>query len=191
MLNTDEDKRQRAVVRATQWNKDNPVRHNAATARWRKNNPEKHTAANRNWRKANPEKRQTQIDQVRERRQELSRLPLSDPRGRKFREDSMFHDAKKRAKKFGWEFNLDKEDVVIPLVCPVFGFPLTCTPGKGSNEASPSLDRIDNNKGYIKGNVLVVSLLANRIKSTADAAQLRIVADFYEAQAQKISSASL
>lgn len=39
-------------------------------------------------------------------------------------------------------------------------------------DTSPTIDRVDNSKGYIKGNVVVVSYLANRIKSSADANQL-------------------
>lgn len=38
---------------------------------------------------------------------------------------------------------------------------------------SPSLDRIDPTKGYVPGNVQVVSFLANRAKSNLSDAQLR------------------
>jgi hypothetical protein len=37
---------------------------------------------------------------------------------------------------------------------------------------SPSLDRIDNNKGYIKGNVEVISWKANIMKSNASPEEL-------------------
>jgi hypothetical protein len=39
--------------------------------------------------------------------------------------------------------------------------------GKGPGDTSPSLDRIDSNLGYIKGNIKVISFKANRIKSDA------------------------
>lgn len=47
-------------------------------------------------------------------------------------------------------------------------------------DASPTLDRIIPRRGYVPGNVIVVSNLANRIKSSATARQIRRVATFYE-----------
>lgn len=45
---------------------------------------------------------------------------------------------------------------------------------------SYSLDRIDPNKGYIKGNIWVISLRANRIKNDATVSELRMIADAIE-----------
>ena len=45
---------------------------------------------------------------------------------------------------------------------------------------SPSLDRIDNTKGYEKGNVIMVSLMANSIKNQATPDQIQKVATFYK-----------
>ncbi len=46
--------------------------------------------------------------------------------------------------------------------CPVFGFEM----GFGGDlDSSPSIDRIDPYEGYIKGNVIWISYLANRMKS--------------------------
>lgn len=73
--------------------------------------------------------------------------------------------AKRRAVKQGLEFNLELEDVVIPLYCPVLGYLLK--PLSGDPRTSPSLDRIDNKKGYIKGNVAVISHRANTLKGDA------------------------
>jgi hypothetical protein len=41
------------------------------------------------------------------------------------------------------------------------------------------MDRIDNTKGYEKGNVIIVSRLANVIKNQATPSQIKKVADFY------------
>lgn len=79
--------------------------------------------------------------------------------------------AKTRAKKKGLEFTIDKSDIIIPDICPYFGQKLTVD-SIGYNPWFPSLDRIDSSKGYIKGNVEVISTLANRMKWDATAEQL-------------------
>ena len=77
-------------------------------------------------------------------------------------EKDMLYNAKKRAKKNNWEFNLTKNDIVIPEKCPVLGEKLI---REARNWMMPSLDRVDNTKGYIKGNVRVISRKANTLKS--------------------------
>lgn len=84
--------------------------------------------------------------------------------------NSVYGNAKQRARKFGHAFDLDKSDIVIPDVCPVLGIPLVW--GEGMNDGSPSLDRKVPSLGYTKGNVAVISNLANRIKSNATSEQV-------------------
>jgi len=85
----------------------------------------------------------------------------------------MYRRAKSRAAQSGLEFNLNKEDIKIPIQCPVLGIPLSTHKGtSGGRDNSPALDRVDNSKGYIKGNVLVISHLANMMKSSANKEQL-------------------
>jgi hypothetical protein len=67
--------------------------------------------------------------------------------------------ARLRAKKRGLAFNLDRSDICIPSHCPVLGIPLITGSGKFAHN-SPSIDRIDNNGGYTKDNILVVSFRA-------------------------------
>ena len=55
----------------------------------------------------------------------------------------------------------------------------TYTKGKSwRRKYSPSLDRIDPNKGYVKGNVQVISRLANIMKSNASPEELRAFANW-------------
>jgi hypothetical protein len=82
---------------------------------------------------------------------------------------------KERAKKHGMEFNLEMCDVVIPAVCPILGIPLVIAVGRMS-DSSPSIDRIDNSEGYVKGNIQIISMKANRIKNDATPEELMKIA---------------
>jgi len=86
----------------------------------------------------------------------------------------LFLAARGTAKTKGLEFSIDHSDVVIPTHCPVFGTPLDCAAGHRAANL-PSLDRIDNTKGYIKGNVWVISWRANRIKQDASLEELELL----------------
>lgn len=87
--------------------------------------------------------------------------------------------ARERSKKKGLEFNIDESDIVVPERCPVLDIPLIQGEGKPTKN-SPSIDRINPNKGYIKGNVIIVSYLANTIKTNATVEEIKKVAEFYE-----------
>lgn len=92
-------------------------------------------------------------------------------------EMAMLDRAKRRASQKGWNFNIELEDIIIPETCPIFGVPLVV----GRNHPySPSLDRIDSSKGYIKGNIQVISRKANTIKSDATAEEVMLVAKYME-----------
>lgn len=76
------------------------------------------------------------------------------------------------AKSRGLDFNLTIDDFIIPAVCPILGIKLS--PGATSRRPySPSMDRIDNSKGYVKGNVWIISCKANTMKSDATPEELR------------------
>lgn len=91
-------------------------------------------------------------------------------------EIKMYWSAKSRAKKKGFDFNLDKEDIVIPDVCPLLGIKLKKGDGYLIDE-SPSLDRINKDKGYVKGNVWVISHKANTIKNNALLSELEMLVE--------------
>lgn len=93
-----------------------------------------------------------------------------------------------RSRAQGIPFDLTVEDIKPPEFCPVLGLKLERnSKGKqaGPQPNSPSVDRIDPAKGYVKGNVIVVSHLANCIKQNAEPWQIRKVADFYESLMQQ------
>lgn len=93
-------------------------------------------------------------------------------------ERAMFRRAQYRASRKGIQFDIELSDIVIPAVCPVLGIPLFVSPERGYSANAPSLDRVDNTKGYIKGNVLVISSRANAIKRDASLGELLAVYEY-------------
>lgn len=86
---------------------------------------------------------------------------------------------KQRAKCNGLDFDLTLKDLEYCEYCPIFGIKLDISP-EASNDNKPSVDRIDNSKGYVRGNVHIVSGRANRIKSDASLEELRLLTSYLE-----------
>lgn len=105
-----------------------------------------------------------------------SQLRREDPSVSHYSKDRpeywMWKGAKSRAKRAGIPFNLDFEDIVIPSHCPLLGIPLERRK-KSVWKGSPSLDRIVPSRGYVKGNVWVISHRANSMKSDFSVDQLK------------------
>lgn len=80
--------------------------------------------------------------------------------------------AKERALSKNLEFNLLESDIIIPEVCPILEVPLKIGT-KGDYEYSPSIDRIDNTKGYTKDNIQIISKKANSMKNSATFKELK------------------
>lgn len=78
-------------------------------------------------------------------------------------ENKIFNRTKARAKRKGIYFNIAIEDIVLPEKCPVFDKPFIY----GDHLWTYSIDRIEPEKGYIKGNIAIISNKANMMKSTA------------------------
>lgn len=91
----------------------------------------------------------------------------------------MITTCRERAKAKGVPFSLSVDDLTMPTVCPILGIELT--PGV-NGDACPSVDRIQPELGYVRGNVAIISVLANRLKSSATEAQLRLIADYVAAR---------
>jgi hypothetical protein len=88
--------------------------------------------------------------------------------------------AKMRAEKKGLEFNITPEDIVVPTHCPVLGIELTYGKKLGGDDSSFSIDRIDSSKGYVKGNVQVISKRANTIKNDSTLEELKALVAYLE-----------
>lgn len=76
-------------------------------------------------------------------------------------------------------FNLKLEDIVIPECCPVLGMKLERNfGGRGNSPSSPSVDRIVPSKGYVVGNIIIMSQQANVMKNNATLEELERFADW-------------
>jgi hypothetical protein len=84
---------------------------------------------------------------------------------------TLFSNARRRAADKGLEFTIKLKDIHIPNKCPILKVPLVC-----STRYSPSIDRIYPDKGYVKGNIAVISTLANSMKANATPDELLIFA---------------
>lgn len=92
----------------------------------------------------------------------------------------MLYGARRRSKRLGVPCTITADDIEIPARCPVLGIRLKPSRGGtgGPSDNSPTLDRLVPSKGYVPGNVRVISNKANRIKSDATLKDLVAVAHY-------------
>jgi hypothetical protein len=133
---------------------------------YRQTNRDKILAKEKLWRQANKDK----IAAKDKRYQQANRHKiLVNERKKHVRNPrvALLSGARRRARKENLPFNLEPEDIYIPKYCPYINIPLAVGGGGKASPNSPSLDRIDPNLGYIKGNVITVSHKANSMKRDA------------------------
>lgn len=111
--------------------------------RWRVDNPEKHREGSREAKR---------------------RLAVEDPARR------LLYQYRKSSKQRGLHFALEIEDIeamLAPMVCSVTGLPLMLHHDGGStvNPWAPSIDRLDNSRGYEPGNVRMVCCAFNIMRN--------------------------
>jgi hypothetical protein len=83
------------------------------------------------------------------------------------------------AKHNAWNFTITEDDLDWPTHCPVLPWIELHYPGRYRHDpAGASLDRIDHEKGYVPGNVRVISLRANLLRKDSTYEELRALADF-------------
>lgn len=87
---------------------------------------------------------------------------------------SLWDRARKRALERGLPFAIPKHSITIPACCPALGLPIEF---RGRRSAcSPSLDRIVPERGYVPGNIRVISDRANRLKGKRTLQELQNLA---------------
>lgn len=94
----------------------------------------------------------------------------------------LWFQARYRAKKRGLEFTIEIADLLpAPTHCCVFPWvKLNYAAGGKNDHDRASIDRIDNDKGYVKGNVRVISRRANTIKCDTTVEELKRVLAYAE-----------
>ena len=88
--------------------------------------------------------------------------------------------ARFRAKKNNLPFNIEMEDIIIPEYCPILEIKLERKEyglGGSFQHNSPSLDKIDPELGYVKGNIIVISMKANVMKHNATKEELKLFSE--------------
>jgi hypothetical protein len=91
----------------------------------------------------------------------------------------MYASAKQRAKRDGVPFDIAVEDLFpFPECCPVFGVEFDLVNPRSAR--TPQLDKLVPHKGYVRGNIAIISTRANRLKSDASLLELRRIADWME-----------
>ena len=90
-------------------------------------------------------------------------------------EKRIYNRAKGRARRMGREFDITLSDIVIPDRCPVLDHEFIY----GDTDWTYSIDRVNNDLGYVRGNIVIVSNKANRIKNSATEKELAAVLNFY------------
>jgi hypothetical protein len=84
--------------------------------------------------------------------------------------------AKVRAEANNLDFNLEPEDFKMPKSCPVLGLELRW--GDKITANTPSFDRVVPELGYIKGNVRIISMRANRLKNNATIEEMEKILEY-------------
>lgn len=144
---------------ASRWKAKNPEKANL----WAKNNRDKVNARAAKRRIENPENCKAVV-----RRHYLKNLPKI-----------LVNAALQRSRKYGYQCTISAADIVIPSSCPVLGIPIVAASGRMA-DTSPTIDRIDPAKGYVPGNVIVISWRANRLRSDGTLNEMRAILAFYE-----------
>jgi len=140
--------------------------------KWYKNNSERVKLNVRKWKEQNPEK----VKLARKKRRDKDRSMLKDWRT-KNRALICVHSAKKRCMKTGMVFNLDKAWVKQNYTgyCALTGIPFI--PDGTRSPYAVSLDRIDNQKGYLKNNCRFVLFGVNTFKGSGTDNDMYFIAE--------------
>ena len=90
----------------------------------------------------------------------------------------MYTNARRSSRTRDIYFDLKPEDITTLELCPILGIELTYGGTGKVKDSSASIDRVDNSLGYVKGNVMIISNRANRIKGDATVEELEAIISY-------------
>lgn len=90
----------------------------------------------------------------------------------------LIQSARSRSNRLGIECTITSDDLSMPSVCPILNIPIITTSTKQIDN-SPSIDRIDSTRGYIPGNVHIISWRANTLKKDATPYELQLLSEYF------------
>lgn len=178
-------------------NEDALLRQRESRNKWAKANRDKINAKTRERRASRTEEQRVAEREYRRKYREANADKIKAKNRRcyeKSPETWILSNIKRRCREEGLPCNITVEDIVPPEFCPVLGLRLERNHnGREAGPApnSPSVDRIIPERGYVKGNVIVVSHMANAIKQNATPFDIRRVADFYEKVIAEVAAREL
>ncbi len=91
----------------------------------------------------------------------------------------LLREARKLAVRRGVPFDLVVDDVVVPARCPVLGVHIKLAAGPRT-DGSPSLRLIEPEKGFVRGNLVIISRRARVVMGDGTAAEHREIADWLD-----------
>ena len=119
-----------------------------------------------------------------QKKQRSKEAQVAKIRIRKNPKKRLLSSAKNRARIKNMEFNLTEDDLHIPETCPALDILLILAKDMPDSH-SPSLDRLDSSKGYIKENINIISNRANKIKSDATFEEFEAIYKWWKSELKK------
>jgi hypothetical protein len=87
-------------------------------------------------------------------------------------EKRLLQRARSNARSRKLDFNLEIADIIIPKYCPYLNVELLTEHKHSTHQHYATNDRIDSTMGYVKGNLQIISKLANTMKNNSTEEQL-------------------
>jgi hypothetical protein len=88
--------------------------------------------------------------------------------------------SRNRAQELDLDFDLTTDWLLanLPQHCPVLGIPIVVGCDRNQLDNAPSVDRVDNSKGYTMANCRIISYRANHLKNSASRQELHAILQY-------------